>query len=277
LVKKAVLILPILFCAQIGFADHHYTTSFPLTENHISEHGNWINGGVTGLDWGNIQTINGPGAASGTAAEGYPEYSDSTAVLTGTWPANQQACGVLYLNSSLNRNMSPYEVEIRLNTSISAHSITGYEFDYSLRNDGRQDMGIVRWNGALGNFTSLSYAPSPPAISNGDVLCATSIDGTLSMYVNGSQIVHTTDLTYRGGSPGIGINQVDTGNFQYYGFSLFTASSAAARPHPGRPDSTRRDPRVMTFLLFGVAVGSIVGAALSSILIPRYRRKKESG
>jgi hypothetical protein len=33
-----------------------YSTTFPLTENPISEGGSWTNGGATGLDWANVQT-----------------------------------------------------------------------------------------------------------------------------------------------------------------------------------------------------------------------------
>jgi hypothetical protein len=38
-------------------------TNFPLTEDPISEGGNWIGGGTTGLDWNNVQTT--PGFANG--------------------------------------------------------------------------------------------------------------------------------------------------------------------------------------------------------------------
>jgi hypothetical protein len=36
-----------------------YTTSFALTEDPISEGGNWINGKTTGIDWANLATTNG--------------------------------------------------------------------------------------------------------------------------------------------------------------------------------------------------------------------------
>src|SRR5260221_2997308 len=40
-----------------------YSTSFPLTENPISEGGRWVNGGLLGLDWTNVSTT--PGLAIG--------------------------------------------------------------------------------------------------------------------------------------------------------------------------------------------------------------------
>jgi hypothetical protein len=57
-----------------------YTTKFPLVENPVSEGGNWINGGVAGLDWTNVRTASGLAwlrSGSGSCAD------DSTAVLAG--------------------------------------------------------------------------------------------------------------------------------------------------------------------------------------------------
>ena len=63
----------------------YYATDFNLTENPISEGGNWINGGITGLDGHNVQTSD--GYAYGTPAS--VMYSDPTAVLAGSWGADQ--------------------------------------------------------------------------------------------------------------------------------------------------------------------------------------------
>jgi len=53
----------IFLCFATPAAATTYTTHFPLTENPISEHGHWINGRTTGLDWGDISTT--PGSAIG--------------------------------------------------------------------------------------------------------------------------------------------------------------------------------------------------------------------
>ena len=104
-----------------GGGGMYYATDFNLTENPISEGGNWINGGVTGLDWNNVQTSD--GYAYGTPAA--VTYSDPTAVLAGSWGADQYISGVVY---SAGPNASQYEeAELRLRTTIGAHSITGYE------------------------------------------------------------------------------------------------------------------------------------------------------
>jgi hypothetical protein len=46
--KLAVLMTVVLACITAGATT--YSTTFPGTENPISESGNWVNGGTTGLD-----------------------------------------------------------------------------------------------------------------------------------------------------------------------------------------------------------------------------------
>src|SRR5580693_498626 len=104
----------ILFCTSLAWA-RTYSTSFPLTENPISEGGKWVNGGATGLDWTNIRTtanVKAYGSSSGTGNGN----DDSTAVLqTGTWGSNQTASGVVFLSSA--NTAYDQEVELRLNTT----------------------------------------------------------------------------------------------------------------------------------------------------------------
>jgi hypothetical protein len=67
-----------------------YATQFLIAENPISEAGSWTTGKSAGLDWADITVI--PGLAyrveTGTAG-----YDDATALLTGTWRADQMAEG----------------------------------------------------------------------------------------------------------------------------------------------------------------------------------------
>src|SRR5437870_4109660 len=113
-----------------------YTTSFPLTENPVSEGGHWINGGQVGLDWFNVQTT--PGRAFGTVTTG--KYTDPTALLTGSWGADQTAEGIVF---SVNPTNAYYqEVELRLRSALSAHSATGYEIAYRCLKTGEAYVGI---------------------------------------------------------------------------------------------------------------------------------------
>ena len=208
-----------------------YSTNFPLSENPISEQGKWVNGGTVGLDWGNVQTS--PGLAFGTVVSGGPPYNDSTAVLAGTWASNQMAQATV---RTVNQNSAIFEeVQIRLRTTVTAHSITGYEFYFQCTADGSRHAQIVRWNGRLNNFTLLDDAMGP-GLHNGDVIAATVVGDTLTSYVNGVPIIQAKDSTYSRGSPGIGFyNQKGTiANNSDFGLTNFSAAEIAG-PSPGIP------------------------------------------
>src|SRR5256885_14106702 len=97
-----------------------YTTNFPLAENPISEGGNWINGGSVGLSWANVRTT--PGLAFGTES-GSGGYDDSTAVLAGTWNADQMAQAVGHRGNQTSKKKK--EVEIPLRTPKTEPRLTG--------------------------------------------------------------------------------------------------------------------------------------------------------
>ena len=196
-----------------------YSTNFSLTENPISEGGNWINGGSTGLDWSNVRTTS--GLAFGTES-GSGGYDDSTAVLSGSWKPDQMAQATVH---TVNQNSSIFEeVELRLRTTITAHSLTGYEVNFRCTSDGSQYVQIVRWNGPFGSFSYVN-ANSGPGLHNGDVVKATIIGSTITVYINGSQVVQGTDGNFTSGSPGIGFFlEGASGVNADFGFTNFTAS-----------------------------------------------------
>lgn len=208
-----------------------YSTNFPLSENPVSEQGNWINGGTVGLDWGNVQTAS--GLAFGTVVSGGPPYNDSTAVLAGTWASNQMAQATVH---TVNQNSAIFEeVQLRLRTTVTAHSITGYEFYFQCTTDGTRHAQIVRWNGPLNNFTYLDDATGP-GLHNGDVITATAVGNTLTSYINGVPIIRSKDSTYSNGSPGIGFyNQRGTlANNSDFGLTNFSAAEIV-RSSPAVP------------------------------------------
>jgi len=201
-----------------------YSTTFPLTENPISEGDNWINGGTVGLDWSDVRTT--PGLAFGTINSSIANYGDSTAVLTGVWNPNQMAQAVVYSVNQTNKIHE--EVELRLRTTITAHSITGYEVTFRCTSDGSQYVAIVRWNGALADFTYIAnLTPGGPGIHNGDTVKATIIGNTITAYINGTQVLQGTDATYTSGNPGIGFDtESPTGSAvdADFGFTSFSAA-----------------------------------------------------
>jgi len=223
-----VNILPIS-CASVG-GYKAYSTRFLLTENPISEGGKWINGQV-GLEWDNVRTTT--NFAFGTQ-NGSGGYDDSTALLTGPWGPNQTAEATVRIVSP-DDGAGNEEVELRLRSSISSHSLTGYEIQYSTQSNNPY-FYIVRWDGALGRFTNLIHITSGCAIGrcyvhDGDVVTATvDSSNTIRMYVNGTQVLLTTDNTFTTGAPGMGfyLKGNSTSN-SHFGFANFTATDAPVR------------------------------------------------
>ena len=126
-----------------------YSTAFPVTENPISEGGHWTNGRAMGIDWADVATS--PGRAFGTQT-GYGKYDDSTALLTGTWGADQTAEATVFVDPQSGSAFK--EVELRLRSTLGPHVSTGYEINCSV-NPQHRYLQIVRWNGALGSWTQL--------------------------------------------------------------------------------------------------------------------------
>jgi hypothetical protein len=205
------------FAVDSAASGSTYTTNFPSTENPISEGGRWINGGTTGLDWSDVSTT--PGLAIGHEVNA--NYSDATAILTGTWPANQYAQATVYWNP--NGNEPVPEVELRLRSAMSAHVNRGYEITF-----GGGYLIIVRWNGPFQDFTYpylLELNGSQYTPKTGDVIKATIVGNTISAYKNGVLMGTATDGTWTDGAPGMGFNSGTHGGTydNTYGFTSFTA------------------------------------------------------
>jgi len=207
-----------------------YHTSFPRTENPISEGGKWLNGKVDGIDWTDVKTTRHMAFGTMPGDAYYPyNYADSTAVLAGKWGRMQTVRATLSVPNPSNQYGVYEEVGVRVRTTIAAHSITGYEINCSVntRNPYAQ---VVRWNGPLASFTELDGVGI--GCADGDVLKAT-VSGknvaTITVYKNGAQILSVTDSAapFTSGSPGIGFFlQGATGLDADYGFRDFRASAS---------------------------------------------------
>jgi hypothetical protein len=209
-----------------------YSTNFPLTENPISEGDRWINGKTTGRDWNNLETVAGQTFGVGPAIEA--PYSDPTAVLTGTWGSNQQATATAYCSGCSDTYFE--EIELRLNTRIAPGSITGYEINCRTPSNSSAYFAIVRWNGALGNFTILGTITGS-GCNNGDVLSATNINGLITEYLDRNPVLQVSDTTYQNGSPGIGFNSNNYNSYVDYGISQFSATDSPVSPAPKVPNA----------------------------------------
>jgi hypothetical protein len=203
-----------------------YTTTFPLTENPLSEGGNWRDGGTVGLDWTNVSTALG----RATGLQCCASYTDATALLTGSWGADQTATATVYATNPLDDCYQ--EVELRLRSALSAHRSTGYEISFKSSQTSAAYLIIVRWNGPLGDFTYLvNEHGTQYAVKTGDVISAQIVGTVITAYKNGVQMGQATDNTYAGGNPGMGFN-LETkvagcaGTNGDYGYTTFTATDS---------------------------------------------------
>lgn len=217
------LITLILLLSSPVYARTYYT-NFPLTENPIIQTtGTWLNGAAVGLVWNNAQTT--PGKVFGNPSEHLPQYTDPTAILTGSWGPNQVAQGTVFCTNPTAAYFQ--EVEIRLRSTMTANSSTGYELFSRCLKTSAAYVSIVRWNlGGLGQFTELIHFDGAQfGVQTGDVLKATAFGNVLSVYVNGVLLSSTTDNTYRsGGAPGVGFNYGAQATNVDFGFTDFMAT-----------------------------------------------------
>jgi hypothetical protein len=217
------------YVQQVAAAVHNYSTSFEVDEDPISEGGSWKNGKAAGLDWADVRTV--PGLAFGVSLPS--KYADPTAVLTGDWGSDQQAEGTVKVRTFLTGCCR--EVELRLRSTITPHSITGYEILCSV-SVSNPYLEIVRWNGPLNDFNYVSKVDI--GCADGDILRAVAFGDVISVYKNGVKVLEGKDSHFRTGSPGIGFYEDRTdvwsklgfSSWRQFGFSRFSATDDVRAP-----------------------------------------------
>jgi len=218
-----VLLTPAVMTAQPTDAQkpkRSYSTRFLLDEDPISEGEKWINGGKDGIDWFNVITKN--GLAYGAVSKG--AYTDPTALLKGTWGKNQTVNAKVF---SKNQTEKYYqEVEIRLRSTLKAHHCTGYEVFWRCLKTPKAYVEIVRWNGKVGDWTSLKkHTGANYGVKDGDLVKATIAGNVIKGYVNGVEVISATDSTYQEGNPGMGFNygvEKTNGDFGFSSYKVDT-------------------------------------------------------
>jgi len=200
-----------------------YTTDFDTTESPLSEKGAWHH---DGLDWTVVETSKGFASntqALGVGRSGPTQYNDSYAYLLG-FPANQQASALVHLGSI--DGSCTHEVEILLRWADSAHNARGYECNVAFDGSYAQ---IVRWNGAVGDYTYLNSGSVPGGIHENDNVSASIIGDQIKLSVNGTVRASAQDRSFADGNPGIGFwrGSSGCGTIGDYGFTHFTAGAAA--------------------------------------------------
>jgi hypothetical protein len=216
-----------------------YRTSFGRDEVPISEGGMWLNGRKDGIDWADVISKNGvafgevtrmavaerrveqgnlDAGNEGAAPEG--DYDDPTAVLTGAWGRNQHAKGRVFSKKPTDTYFQ--EVEIRLRSAISPRLCTGYEVFWRCIKTDEGYAEIVRWNGRIGDFTSLKkLVGAQYGVEDGDLVEATIRGNVIRGFINGVEVISAADDVFRAGSPGIGFNFFVGNTNVDHGFSYF--------------------------------------------------------
>jgi hypothetical protein len=202
-----------------------YDTDFSTDENPLSEGGAWLNGASVGIDWTDVIAEN--GAAFGAVSRmGVPErraeqgnlapadegeaapegdYDDPTAILGGDWGADQHARAVVFSRNQTEEYFQ--EVQIRLRSTMAAHNCSGYEVIFRCLKTENAYVEVVRWNGAVGDWTSLARRVGAEfGVADGDVVEASIVGNTIRASINGPEVITATDDTYAAGGPGVGFN-----------------------------------------------------------------------
>lgn len=200
----------------------------------------WLNGKKDGIDWADVITKNGgaygsvtrmavserrveqgnldPSSGEDSIPEG--DYDDPTAVLTGTWGKNQHAQSRVFSRNPTREYFQ--EVELRLRSAIAPHLCTGYEVFFRCLKTDESYAEIVRWNGKVGDFTSLKKLIGPQyGVEDADVVEATAHGKVLKGFINGVEVISAEDDVYASGSPGIGFNFFVGNTNVDHGFTYF--------------------------------------------------------
>jgi hypothetical protein len=212
-----------------------------LDEDPVSEDGMWLNGKADAIDFSDCITSRGiiHGAPSrmnvlekraeqgnlgedDAAPEG--DYDDPTAILSGQWGPNQIARGVAHVERPTDEWFQ--EVQIRLRSTLRPHSITGYEIFFRCLKGDQGYAEIVRWNGAIGDWTSLVRHQGPDyGVEHGDVVEASIEGNVIRGFVNGVEKITVTDDVWTEGAPGVGFNFGVGDTYADHGFSSFSVET----------------------------------------------------
>jgi hypothetical protein len=223
---------------------HSYSTSFSGTENPINEDQAWTGGASAGNTqwltwsfwegkplWGNVQTA--AGLAFGIDEP--TRFGDPTAILKGEWGPDQTVTGTVKVTKAPVGRCC-HEVELRLRTTISPDSITGYEAYCSVM-PAKPYCNIARWNGPNGSWWNIA-TESKTYLVTGDVIKATvtgSNPAIITLYRNGKQVLQAIDTGRAGGgfgaygpwmtgNPGLGFYDNPDTEWKSFGLTSFSAT-----------------------------------------------------
>lgn len=213
-----------------------YSTTWPATENPISESAAWRRPGPS-VFTNNMRSVAGTGVFGGSGASG---VNDACAVLTGTnFLFNKQVATATIYNPG-GAAAAGIEMEFHLNVTDTSSTVNLYEFDLVV-NPGNDFVNVVKWRGTQGDIYLFSGGDiiagtgvaTAGAWSDGSVLEATSekvgSNRILTLQQNGALIIQVQDTgiaqsglaIYTTGNPGIGGDNGGA-SFQTFGFKNYS-------------------------------------------------------
>ncbi len=197
-------------------------TSFDLDENPVSGGGIWQQqGGLTGLDWTNVQSQGGIAFGTLTGAGG---YNDSIALLGGFSP-DYRISAVIHFDGTRDDSTSTHEVELMLRGSYDPHDQHVYECNIGYSGAQGWYAQVIVLDGPIGTFTDIGQSVnSVPEVQDGDVFSAEIVGNVIHTYLNDLELVTATDDTLSGGQPGIGFFWRGTENVSDFGFDSVCAT-----------------------------------------------------
>jgi hypothetical protein len=192
-----------------------YATSFSGMENPLSEGGRWHHANNA---WLKVQKKGGLAMTTGINFS----YDDAYSLLSG-YPANQVGRAKVVVRPDRDCSCS-HEVEVLLRMTDGADFVRGYEVYMSCPNisSGDSDVQIVRWNGAMGDFSLLSGGVARGSAAGG-VLTAKVIGSQIDALWNGQLVATATDGMHTSGQPGIGFFRRDCGHEDDVTMTHYTA------------------------------------------------------
>jgi hypothetical protein len=175
-----------------------FPTTWPLTENPISQGSIWTQGGTVGIDWQNTRSNGGaPGIAYGVGASS--GFDDCIATVQGQGFSTSKHFAQITINK-VGGYVPPdsHEVEALVGFTISANSAKGYELTHPFG----VNLTPTRFNGPLGNFDTTVFTTISGAsfqVADGDIV-KTIFDSTsgspiMTVFLNGVQQWQFTDTT----------------------------------------------------------------------------------
>jgi hypothetical protein len=216
-----------------------YTTSFSTTENPLSENHNFVNAGTcgdsalcAGANGSNVRST--PGLAFGTqTGAAPPPYTDSGALVTGSWGNDQFVQIVVSWNGASGTNSEYDEVEIRLRGTLAKNWDRTYNINCRVGTPSANSyIQMGRGNGPPDDFTPPFAELKGPsaACQNGDVITGTVVGSVITAYINGKKVIQATDSVITSGAPGFGFfHQGMHAQNSDFGISSFTASDRFPR------------------------------------------------